>query len=212
MSASDHDAPVAPALHVSCLGGLLATYLALPDHVHWSARLDAGSWLTFDSGSATTGSGQAFVILEADRNTGPARAATLTIADAGGVALLVYPVTQVSAEPLATLNRSVLELPFSATPRVLELGIAGKFVAAQIKKIPDPFNLIALVIAELVVVALGLIAIAVRALFASAVPEPRTWFGAPPTFEELTAILPATAICITEETYLLALYILESQR
>lgn len=89
----------------------------------------------------------------------------------------------------------------------MELGIAGKFVAAEIQKIPEPFDLIALVIVEVVIALLGVLAIALRGALSVAVPEPRTWFGAPPPYDVMTETLPATAVCISQETALLLLYL-----
>jgi hypothetical protein len=211
MPAQATTAAAVPTIRFGAADGTASIYFDLPSNQSWTAALAPAFWLHLEPDSAPVGRGPGFLSLTCTANTGPARTSTLTIAAPTGDPLLAYPVAQISAEPLAILNASVLAIPFPTTPRVLELGIAGKFVTAQIRKIPEPFNLIALVIAELVVVSLGLIAILLRAAFAAKVPEPRTWLGAPPTFEKLTATLPATAICITEETYLLALYILKSQ-
>ena len=199
------------AQRIGAFGGRLSFYVYRPDRTSWHASLSAEAipWIQFFG--TTSGTGSVFIELLVIPNRDDARSAVLTVAFAPSAPPLNRRIEQDSAVPLATLNTAVLELPFPATPRVMELGILGKFAADQIQKVPAPFRPIALVIVEIAVVALGLIAILLRAAFAAKVPEPRTWLGAPPTFEELTAILPATAICITEETYLLALYILKSQ-
>ncbi|HTQ31591.1 MAG TPA: hypothetical protein VMI53_10310 [Opitutaceae bacterium] len=188
-------------------GGKTSVYLDLAAGAAWSAALSAGAagWLSFDG--ASSGTGPALLTLTAPPSTAGRRSARLTVRPAGAGAPLVWPVEQISTAPLSTLNASVLAVPFPTVPTVMEFGIAGKFIAGEIQKIPEPFDLIALVIVELVVLVAGLVAIALRQAVSVIVPEPRTWFGAPEPYDSLTLVLPATAVFLAEETALLAIYI-----
>lgn len=218
MSASSAFAPVYPPLlplRFSAYGGIVIAFVETLHPVGWRASLsaDAAEWVSLVAGE--TGIGSDTVTLQADPNTGPALRGTLTVSFTSGPRPpLVWPLEQISAVPLATLNAAVLEVPWPNVPRVMELGIAGKFIAQQVAKIPEPFTLLALLVVELIVVALGLLLVTARALLAPLVPEPKTWFGVPPggyaePFAPLTEIQPATAVCIIEETALLAIYIAE---
>lgn len=192
-------------------GGTTSIFVNAADHETWSAALASnGPWLTLVAGATGTGSG--LVTLKAEPSTTRERTATLTVRFQGARAPLAWPVAQDSAVPLSTLNDSVLQVPFAFVPSLMELGIAGKFIAQQVAKVPEPFTLIALLIVEIIVVAVGLLAIAVRGALAPVVPEPKTWFGVPDggfaePYAPLTLVLPATAVYITEEISMLALYI-----
>lgn len=194
-----------PPLRFIAYGSEACAYAAVPDRVSWTARLTGGDgWLSITGASSGTGPG--LVTLTAKQSTGPARTARLAIT-ANGKTLAAYDAIQDSAEPLATLNTSVLELPFPTTPRVMELGIAGKFIAQEIAKIPEPFTLVALAIVEALVALIGELFIALRGALSVAIPEPMTWFGAPPPHDALTKVMPATAVFIQQETDLLMLYL-----
>lgn len=198
-----------PTVWFGTYGGTTSVYFDLPPAVAWTASLSSSAtgWLKLTAGAQGTGPG--LVTLVALRSTSEARQAELTVTPARG-APLVWPVAQMTAIPVATLNASALAVPFfPRTPTVMELGIAGKFIAQEIKKIPEPFTLLALALVEVVVILLGVLAITLRGMLASLVPEPETWFGAPEPYDELTRSLPATAVFLTEETTLLAIYIAE---
>jgi hypothetical protein len=195
-----------PPLRFVAYGNKACAYVAVPDDVSWSATLlGGGDWLAITDGA--TGVGGDLITLTAGPSTGPERSARLLVSDSRGQLLGEYAAIQMSAEPLATLNTSVLEVPFPTTPRVMELGIAGKFIAQEIQKIPEPFTLPVLALVEALVGLLGELLIALRAALATVVPEPMTWLGAPPPYDILTKTLPATAVCIQEETDLLLLYL-----
>lgn len=195
-----------PPLRFIAYGSEACAYVAAPDRVSWTARLTGGGgWLSITGASSGTGPG--LVTLTASQSTGPARTARLAITAANGKTLVSYDAIQDSAVPLATLNTSVLETPFPTTPRVMELGIAGKFIAQEIAKIPEPFTLVALAIVEALVALIGELFIALRGALAVVIPEPMTWFGAPPPYDALTKVMPATAVFIQQETDLLMLYL-----
>ncbi|MBI2517090.1 MAG: hypothetical protein HYV95_09250 [Opitutae bacterium] len=199
--------PLNLPLRFSAYGGEASAFIDAGTKVSWTATLspDAAGWLSFSG--LSTGTGPGLVSLAAGRNTTEAHAAKLTVRLAGRARPLVWDAIQASALPLATLNTSVLEVPFPTTPRVMELGIAGKFIATEIQKIPEPFDLIALAIVEVLVALVGELAIALRGALSPVVPEPLTWFGAPEPYDALTLVMPATAVCIQEETALLLLYL-----
>lgn len=199
--------PLNLPLRFGAYGGEASAFVDTGSTTSWTATLspDAAGWLDF-SGPAS-GAGPGLVTLTAQRNTTAAHTATLTVRIAGRPRPLVWEAIQSSALPLATLNASVLEVPFPTTPRVMELGIAGKFIATEIQKIPEPFDLIALAIVEVLVALIGELAIALRGALSPVVPEPMTWFGAPEPYDALTKVMPATAVCIQEETALLLLYL-----
>jgi hypothetical protein len=199
-----------PTLWLDAFGGSSFVFIDAPATAGWSATLTpAGAWVKFVS--ASTGTGPSILQLTADSNTADQRQGTLSVAIANVAPTLVWPIVQTSAVPLALLNEAALAIPPfpPAVPNAMELGIAGKFIAQQIKKIPEPFTLIALLIVEIIVIVLGLLAIALRTALAPLVPEPKTWLGAPEPFSPLTLTLPATTVFLIEETVLLALYILE---
>lgn len=212
MPAPKDPPPVASVWFGAC-GGTTSIFVNAADHETWSAALATEpAWLTLVAGATGTGSG--LITLKAEQSTTGERSATLTVRFQGARAPLAWPVTQDSASPLATLNASVLQVPFAFVPALMELGIAGKFIAQQVAKVPEPFTLIALVIVEIIVVVVGLLAIVVRSALAPVVPEPKTWFGVPTggfaePYAPLTLVLPATAVYITEEISMLALYIAE---
>lgn len=194
-------------LRFGAYGGETSAFVDAGTNVSWTATLspDAAGWLDFSGPASGTGPG--LVTLTASRSTAGPQTATLTVRVDGRRQSLVWEATQCSAVPLATLNASVLEVPFPTTPRVMELGIAGKFIATEIQKIPEPFDLIALAIVELLVALVGELAIALRGALSPIVPEPMTWLGAPEPYDALTQVMPATAVCIQEETALLLLYL-----
>lgn len=201
--------PPAPpvAVRFGAYGGKTSVFVDARATAAWSASLESAAWLAFAGPADGTGPG--LVTLAAPPSTGAQRSGTLVVRIAGESAPRAWPVVQASALPLATLNASVLATPFPGVPTVMELGIAGGYVAEQIQDIPEPFDLIALAVVELIVLALGALAIALRAALAPVVPEPRTWFGAPEPFTAFASALPATGVFLVEETLLLAAYILE---
>lgn len=190
-------------------GGTCATYVDVPDGASWSAALQGG-WVSFAGPSSGTGPG--LLSLSAAKHTGPEREAVLTVTRPAPAEPLTWPVRQASMSALAALSDSTVQTPWATVPNVMEFGIAAKFVGAQIKKIPEPFTLIALVIAELVVVAAGILLIGARAAFTT-VPEPKSWFPAPegdplgPLFDSLREVLPVTTVNLTLETGLTAVYL-----
>ena len=191
-------------------GGDGTVFVDMPDTTDWTATLsaDAASWVVIAAG--TTGRGPGLVKLSACRNTTDRHTAELTVTPAGAYPPRRWPLVQMSAVPVATMNASVLAVPFfPRTPTVMELGIAGGFIAKQVKKIPEPFTLLALLVVEIVVILLGVLAIMIRSMLSALVPEPKTWFGAPEPYDPLTQELPATAVFIIEETSLTAVYIAE---
>jgi len=197
-----------PTLWLDAYGGYNFVFVDAPAQAHWTASLaPAGAWVNFDGASADIGPG--ILKLVASSNTAGQRDAQLSVQIAGAASPRTWPIVQTSAVPLKLLNDAALAVPFPTVPNAMELGIAGKYIAQQIKKIPEPFTLIALLIVEIVVILLGLLAIALRTALAPLVPEPPTWLGAPPPYAPLTAALPATTVFLVEETVLLALYILE---
>lgn len=202
--------PLSPTLWFGAYGGTTSVWIDLRARTPWTASLSASAagWLAFSG--ATSGTGPGLVTLVTEPSTTREQRAALVVQPAPPAPALTWPVVQVSTEPLSTMNASVLAVPFfPRTPTVMELGIAGKFIAKEIKKIPEPFTLIALLVVEIVVILLGILAIVIRGTLSPVVPEPKTWFGAPEPYDALTEALPATAVFLTEETTLLAIYIAE---
>ena len=197
-----------PTLWLDACGGYVFVFVDLPSQVSWTATISpASAWLSFRQES--TGTGAAILGLVARNNTGAQRQAQLQVQAAELPPVHTWPVVQSSAVPLKLLNDAALAVPFPAVPNAMELGIAGKFIAQQIKKIPEPFTLIALLVVEIIVIVLGLLAIALRTALAPLVPEPLTWLGAPLPYDPLTRQFPATTVFLVEETVLLVSYILE---
>lgn len=172
----------------------------------WHASLSGGDgWLTL---GAVAGTGPEVIDLSFGANEGPARKAALAIAFPGSRKRpsIVYDVRQASAEALLANNRMALADPFPGVPRVMELGIAAKYVASLIKKIPKPFSLIALAIVEVVIIALGVVVYVVRLALAPVLPEPKTWLPANTPFIVLKDAVPASGIVIIQETVNTAAY------
>lgn len=202
--------PAQPApVWFGAYGGKTSIFIDATDRAAWTAVLSASAagWLHLDGPAAGTGPG--LVTLSTEKSTVGEQTATLTVQVADAPKPLAWPVRQISSAPLSTLNASVLQVPFPTVPNVMELGIAGKYVAQQIVKVPEPFTPLVLAIVELIVPLLGELLIALRQALSEAVPEPKTWFGAPQPYDALTTALPATAVFITEEYTLLDLYIAE---
>lgn len=200
---------VAPKLPLrgGAYAGEICAFVTAPDGVAWTAALAGGSgWLTITDG--TTGTGCDLITLKTTSNTGGQRTAQLTATDSRGKILLETSVVQASADPLAALNKSVLALPEPpVVPRLMELGILGKWAASEIAKVPEPFTALVLAIVLLVVQLIGVLAIALRAALAVIIPEPETWFGAPGPYDAMTKFMPANAVYIQEQTDLLTIYL-----
>ncbi len=211
--------PVSPAPQKTSL------YVLVPEATAWTATLPAGSdWLTIVP--PTSGTGPSLLTLSvAASNIGPEKQGELLVATAAGPPLFRRRVRQASGVPLLTLNTSVLAVPFPATPRVMELGIAGKFIGTQLQKVPReilgiPVRLIVVIIVDLLLILLGILVILLRAfafvlLRDPGLKEPPTWFppptqpaGFPATLTALTNEgVPVTTVYLLQEIYLLVVYI-----
>lgn len=197
-------------------GAKASVFLDATHDTTWSAAIIGGSsWLALDP--PTSGTGSALLTVIAQTSTGPQRSAQLKVTAPGGRTLLECRVIQASAEALAVLNDSVMEVPFPNVPRVMELAIAGNFIGTELQKLPIVIvRPIVVLIVEVIVAVAGLLLVLLRELVTQLdpqLPEPVTWFPAPPAppgfppFGELAKVLPVTTVIITEETYLLALFI-----
>lgn len=204
------NAPPTPTIWFGAYGGKTSVYFNFRPTVTWTASLAdvTGGWVTFDGDQSGQGSG--LVTLVTQPSTTTQQTARLVVQPDSSAPPLTWPVVQISTVPLSTMNTSVLAVPFfPRTPTVMEFGIAGGFIAKQVKKIPEPFTLIALLIVEIIVVLLGVLAIVIRGMLSALVPEPKTWFGAPEPYAPLTRELRATDVFLIEETSLTAIYIAE---
>lgn len=197
-----------------------AVFVDAPAGHSWTVNL-AGDWLFPATGSATSGTGPGVFVFGAKTNSGAARSGEVQIHTDGQAKVRTRPLLQQAGVWLQTESNSVLELPWLTVPRVMELGIAAKWIAAQIKKIPEPFTLIALVIVEILVVVLGLTVLTARALVAPLFPEPPTPFPWPPMPStdpgstadgsvfppEITRHIPVTSAVIAMQTVTTAIYL-----
>jgi hypothetical protein len=202
-----------PPLRFAEAGSVAYFFLAADHDENWRIRASA-DWLHF--GSPTAGVGPALIALHAVPNVGEARTATISIARRRGDEYKLA--RQASALPMRAQQDAVEQVPFATVPRTMELGIAAKFVAKEISKIPEPFDLIALAIAEVIVILVGVGAISLRELMAPDIPEPTSWLAhpplpsplpnpLPPPLAQLIAKLPVTVTVQAQETILTAIYL-----
>lgn len=199
-------------------------YVLVPEKTTWIATLTTGAdWLTLVRPTSRTGPGL-LTLSVATSNTGSEKKAELLVATAEGRPLFRRHVRQASGVPLHTLNTSVLAVPFPSTPRVMELGIAGKFIGTELQKVPReilgiPVRLIVVIIVDLLLILLGLLIVVLRALAFLLDPrlkEPLTWFpppaqpaGFPAAITDLSATVPVTTVYLLQEIYLLVVYVAE---
>lgn len=202
-------APALPTLWFGGYGGQNAAFVDVADGASWQATLSA-AWAKFAGPSQGTGPG--LVLVSTGPSTKGAQLGELQVTADGWPAPRIWPLQQADMTPLATMSDSVVQTPFPTVPNVMEFGIAAKWAGQQIQKIPEPFTLIALVIAELIVVAAGILLITTR-LAMTGVPEPKSWFPAPEgdplaaVFDGLREVLPVTSVNLTLETGLTAVYL-----
>lgn len=200
-------------------GGNGAIYVDAKRSTSWSAAIsNSGSdWIQFQS--ASSGTGDAILKFSLSPNAGPDREATISISTSSGKFSGSHLIRQGSGEGIKVQSDEVMNLPSLEIPRIMELGIAGKFIATEIQKIPEPFDLIALVIVEIVVALGGLLTAALRASIPSELfPMPKPVFELPPipppsplpdpaTIQNLLAQVPLTLTFILEQTATLCVYI-----
>ena len=208
-------------------------YVLVPDTAKWDATILADSdWVSFEATktdpapASAAGTGPGLLTLTChDSNVGPEKQAELVVTTEAGAPLFRRRVRQASGVPLHTLNTSVLAVPFPATPRVMELGIAGKFIGTELRKVPReilgfPLRRLVVIIVDLILVLIGLLVVLLRALAFVLDPrlkEPLTWF--PPPAQpagfpaEITALsaegVPVNTVYLLQEIYLLVVYVAE---
>ncbi|MCH6257824.1 hypothetical protein MLD52_14800 [Puniceicoccaceae bacterium K14] len=210
----------------SCVGGNGAIYVDADPDSSWSVKIPENdrSWLSLSNYKSGKGKGSGILKFALDKNPNEEREGSLTIEKEGQKVSSHHLLYQKSGLSTVELTNSVMTLPFLETPKILELGIAGKFIAKEIKKIPEPFDLIALVIVE-VVVALGgvLTAVLRNSVPHNLLPTPVSVFDLPPlpppspfpvpSFINLNEVnrllqkLPLTPAFILEQTATLGAYI-----
>ncbi len=197
-----------------------AIFIDAPDGVSWTAE-PTTDWVHPAEGVAARGKGPGVFTFSVDTNPGDEREGGISIVRDDTKTSVVHPLRQQAGASIREQSEQVLDFPWITVPRVMEIGIAAKWAAAQIKKIPEPFDLIALVIVEILVVVLGFSLIAARALIAPLVPEPPTPFPWPPMPShsaiippmpvplppEVQAALPVTTTLIAMQTAATAFYI-----
>lgn len=206
------------------VGGEGAIYVNAPSKCSWTARLTGGAaqWSHFKG--ASSGTGDAIVRFEINPNPHSDRQGELIIEEDGDERLSSHSIRQGSGAGVKIQTDEVMRLPFLEVPLIMELGIAGKFVAQKIKKIPEPFDLIALVIVEAIVAIGGILTATLRsAIPTDLLPMPKSVFAYPPLpppspfpvpgfinlskFENLLENIPITPGFIYEQTATLCAYI-----
>lgn len=207
-----------------CTGGPGAIYVAADANTSWSARFVGGSPDWIDLQGPTSGTGDALLKFSVDINPDSNRSATLEIVESQSRRKSKHLIRQASGVSSKLQQDQVLELPFLEVPRIMELGIAGKFIAAQIQKIPEPFDLIALLIVEVVVALGGVLTATLRgAIPSELIPTPKPVFPLPPLpppsplpipsfidtsqAESFLMQIPITPAFILEQTATLCAYI-----
>lgn len=169
-------------------GGSGCVFVNAPKSAAWSARA-TDSWLQLDFGSEQ-GVGPGLASFSVGANPGGPRVSQVEIAwhgsrGHGSQTQLSHTVEQQSSVAAQAQSDSVLQLTFPTVPRVMELGIAAKFAAQEIEKLPGIFRIIGLLIAEVVVLLAGVATVVAR----TAVAAPNAP-SSPDYYEELAMPLP----------------------
>lgn len=164
----------------------------------------SADWITIQS--VTTAPGVTIAPFRVTINSGDARDATLTVT---GGANTTLPITQSGVTTLAQQVALVLNPPLSAPrgpfPLAMELGIAGKFIAQQIKKAGPEAWPVLLPAVSAAVAALAAMAIGLRSAFRD-VPDPPDYL---PGTSPMPGNLPMTDVLILEQAKQLIQYINE---
>jgi len=195
-------------------------FIDAPKGVRWNVDLSRASWIHPSKLSLPAGLGPAIFLFSADVNEGAFREADVSIwiGDKKRTRVL----KQQSGAYTKSAGDGVLDLPFIKCPRVMEFAILFKWITEILKKIPQPWRLIVLVIVEIVIV-LGGIAFAVIVEALKSVvpvePTPFTWPDMPSQssmipepfslapFQRITSLLDVSPSLIVMQTAVSAIYV-----
>lgn len=209
----------------SGIGSEAAAFLPLDEGATWSIS-ELPPWVT--PTGKTRGNRPYLLQLRASANPGGVRAGTLRVTVTGGKtgvkgdgrarepAALDWELTQYAGEPTRVQTNEITRMPWFNVPRTMEFGILAKFMAAEIAKVPEPWDLLVLLIAEVLVLLGGAGVLIVRMLLATVIPAPPPAFPIeigdfqlPAALELLLRQIPVTATFRVEETVAFAIYLLE---
>ena len=172
----------APVSVFPCVGGSGAIYIDAPEHTAWIVTIPEHDrqWLNLNANQSNHSKGPAIIKYELKKNPRERRESSLEIRQNGKLSH-IQKIVQASGQSLVTQTNSVMDLPFLEFPRIMELGIAGKFIASELQKIPEPFDLIALLVVEIAIAICGiLIAILRTSVPPHLLPTPVSAFSFPP--------------------------------
>jgi hypothetical protein len=201
---------------IGAVGGAGSLFVDGSATFEWQAA--AEPWIVL---SKATGRGPGIVQFEVGPNPAGLRRGAIHVS--GSRCSLTHIVSQGSSDVLQIQSDAVLALPFLTTPRVMEVGMAAKFIAKEVSELPGIFKLIGLVVAELAVLLAGVGTVFARAAqtgtndpkseqYFSSLAEPTPLWQLPGLLGQLlpvpvTARIPITTIFIAEETVLAMVYI-----
>lgn len=124
-----------------------------------------------------TYAGYATWAIQVSSNTGPELHGSVVLTSPSGTVRI--PIVQQSGAAITALTTNLLTPPPSserfAFPLAMELGVAGKFIAGLLKKIPLPYRVLAYVAVAVAIVGLAATVALARAAFVT-VPEPPNYF------------------------------------
>jgi hypothetical protein len=201
---------------VSAVGGVGSFFVDTSAKRQWQAVADP--WIVLVNAAGT---GPGLVKFEVGPNPGGLRSGHIHVT--GIHQPSIHTVSQVGSGVLRVQSDAVLELPFLTTPRILEVGMAAKFIAKEVSELPGVFKLIGLVVAEVAVLLAGIATIFARAAqtgtsdprsrdYYRSLAEPAPLWQLPGLLGELLPLplatrVPITTIFIGEETIQAMLYI-----
>jgi len=195
-------------------------FIDAPKGVSWSVDLSTVDWVHPSDISSPSGVGPALFLFSADVNEGDPREGFVQIYI--GKSSRKRILHQQSGKYTKSAGDAVLDLPFVKCPRVMEFAILLKWLTGLLKKIPEPWRILVLIVVEVLIVIGGVaLALIVEAL-KSIVPVKATPFSWPDMpsqssmipepisldqFQPITSKLDVTPSLIVMQTAVSAIYV-----
>lgn len=170
---------------------------------------EPASWLTIQSKDVDTKAATLTVKLAALQNTGAPRKNSISVTCSGRIAGIIR-VEQYGGAFVQARLRQLL-----GTPMTMDYGIAAKYLAEQVAKIPEPFTTIGVIVVVLIIVAVDMMASTIRHSFVN-IPEPAALAALPagailpPSVDLSSTPTPVEDNVILNQTILTVLYFIET--
>jgi hypothetical protein len=151
-------------------------FIDAPADVTWSVDISRIDWITLYKDKQLSGKGPYLFFFSVKPNEGEEREGDIFIRI--GNQRRKRTIKQQSGAYIKSAGDSVLDLPFIKCPRVMEFAILFKWITEMVKKIPQPWRLIAIAVVEVVILIGGFAFAAVIEALKGVVPvesTPFTW-------------------------------------